>query len=450
MNENGKKYSSKIKISSKIIEELIPAMTSLELRQWKDIIEDYIEISRKRKNNKLAMFYLQKNLIESIHVCEGSIKLFIEILNEPEKAKNHTSEKFEVNDILIQHWKKELYINIILARAFKYIGDGILWRALKYDYALISALSYIDDPGPLKIDQGFINELYEFGNCIYDSEVKEFVFHGITNFGRIGDMTTISKDDKIEFVEIKSSDKQHGKRFKDRVDKQNERLKKLTEYANERKGFIEENKIIIIDIDEKPKTNLNKIKRVLYKSKERGFSGSKINELLDIIVINLLDSIDSNKSISFQTDFQKSLRENKKDIIRQFSSIDYLEFSKIKNPITIFPFASDIIADILVGKIIIEYYFNFTKLFNEITKDGWNVNESIFLKNKIDPKKDYFFQMTKNEITIDVPSKVINMLIFELYSLESILKIFNIYLSNPEYSGKNVMFRFMNEESIWK
>ena len=118
--ENKKdKYNYKFKVNKSRYERFVPSITSTFIRSWRDIIEDYIEISRKRKDNKLAMFYLQKNLLSDIIGCENSIKRYKEILRNPDIAKKELPEGAIINDEQIELWKNEIEENKLLITIFK-------------------------------------------------------------------------------------------------------------------------------------------------------------------------------------------------------------------------------------------------------------------------------------------------------------------------------------------
>ena len=108
MDDKEKKYDYKFKVNESKYKKLIKSISSPKLRDWRDIIEDYITISRKRKNNQLAMFYLQTNLLTDILYCERSVKNYKELLEKPEKAHNYAKEKIEINESLFDFWKKEI------------------------------------------------------------------------------------------------------------------------------------------------------------------------------------------------------------------------------------------------------------------------------------------------------------------------------------------------------
>ena len=61
------KFSQRLSIREKITSvEFGRGIWNPEMSLWRDVIEDYLYISKKRINNKLSMFRLQLNILQEI------------------------------------------------------------------------------------------------------------------------------------------------------------------------------------------------------------------------------------------------------------------------------------------------------------------------------------------------------------------------------------------------
>lgn len=98
-------------------------MVRLATSDYPDILEDYLSISRKRKDNKLALSKLQLHMLEDIVVQEKSIKSY--------KGKLETEANLP--DRAAELIRSEITMHGLIANAIRQIGDGIAWRAFDYD-----------------------------------------------------------------------------------------------------------------------------------------------------------------------------------------------------------------------------------------------------------------------------------------------------------------------------
>ena len=71
-------------------------------------------------------------------------------------------------------------------------------------------------------------------------------------------------------------------------------------------------------------------------------------------------------------------------------------------------------------------------------------------KKKINPKSDYFCVISKDDLTLEVPPATINKLVFEMFSLESIVETFDSLLETKDRTNQNVKCRFLEENKLWK
>ena len=331
------------------------------LKDWRDVIEDYIEISKKRKDNKLAMFKLQVILLGDIVTINDAIKEYIKLVDDPEHRKKEfpTLENEEEN---INYWKREINSDKIILNSLKDIGDGIAWRVLNYNRSLIYNMCVNnEDSGPLTLNQGLLTELYSLGDFTNDPEVLNFIYHGITSFLLISDLTIAYRNGDINFVEVKSG-KPRGKSWKERLERQKIKAENIVSIANQSKG---ESTKVVTDfriIDKKPQTILDKIDTLLKRVKDKQFITQVLNSYLGVGISNFAN-------FNEETNFDKldklanQIKKQKDDIIITSNSVENFIFSPNRAPLSIHPFISEDIANILSGKYLITYFFNFSQFF---------------------------------------------------------------------------------------
>jgi hypothetical protein len=110
------------------VSDVASAFVTLSQRDWIDVMEDYIAITRKRIKNRIAMAKVQLHIAEDIMLAQGAVKHYrkkFDALVAVEGTSQATDSG--VDKKLIQ---KEMFLHRASANCFRIIGDGIAWRAL--------------------------------------------------------------------------------------------------------------------------------------------------------------------------------------------------------------------------------------------------------------------------------------------------------------------------------
>lgn len=418
------------------------------IKDWRDVIEDYIEISKKRKNNKLAMFKLQIDLLGDIVLINDTIKGYIKLVEDPMERKSRFPN-IETNEKNVEYWEREINIYKIILNALKDIGDGIAWRVLNYDRSLIYNMCVNnEDPGPASKNPGLLNELNSIGDFSNDVEVVNFVYHAITNFLLISDLTVLYSNGDINFVEVKSGKNPRGKSWKERLNRQKVRAANIVKIGNESEGESSEVAVRFKLVESKPQTMLDQLDTLLKRVRDKHIITKVINSYLGIAIINFSNLTDK---ISFQDKFiklTKQLKKSEHDILIFPHSIENFEFSPNRAPLSIHPFNSEDIANILFGKYIINYFFNVSQFIKEIEKYGWNVFDIIYKrKNNVDPS---MFSVKKDKFIMKIPPTLMARAIFEGLTVESIIRIFEDSMKNvPIDNGEFAFYGYEKEKYLW-
>lgn len=418
------------------------------IKDWRDVIEDYIDISKKRKNNKLAMFKLQINLLADVVLINDTLKGYIKLVQDPEERKIRFPN-IATNEKDVEYWEREIKTNKIILNALKDIGDGIAWRVLKYDRSLIYNMCVNNEnPGPLNINQGLLNELQSLGDFSNDPEVVNFVYHAVTNFLLISDLTVFYRNGDINFVEIKSGKNPRGKSWKERLERQKEKADNIVKIANEAQGESSKVEVKFRFIDYKPQTILARLDTLLKGVKDKDIVTQVYNSFLGISIVNFSNAGDD---FSFEDKFEKlekQINKMEKDILIFTNSIENFVFSPNRAPMSIHPFTSKDIASILLGKYLVGYYFNVSQFIREIEKRGWKVFDIIYeRKNNTDPS---MFSVKKDKLTMKVPPTLTARAIYEGLAVDSIVQIFEDALrKGPAKKEYALFYGYEKEKYLW-
>jgi hypothetical protein len=89
------------KVEREAIPNIAEAFVALSAAEHLDIFEDYLAISRRRKNNLLAVVKLQLHLIDDLVVLQGAIKHYRKNWDElkAELEKQQTNEQVKQDDL---------------------------------------------------------------------------------------------------------------------------------------------------------------------------------------------------------------------------------------------------------------------------------------------------------------------------------------------------------------
>ncbi len=426
------------------------------MRQWRDVIEDYLYISQKRTNNKLCMFRLQLNIFGDIATNIKQIDQYKNLEKQTIEEENNETISKEDLEHQKQHIKSEIFTLNCINKALREIVDGIVWKYFNYNRAILYMLADKQPIETLRIGKGTINNLYEFSDVFLKHD-SFAIYNDITNFLRIGDITQISEDGNIEFVEVKTK-KQRGSR----ITRQKKRMEEVVQFFNT--GHIEyEGKALkILDSKIKQKNYLKLLKNSIKKAKYKGFSTLLIGEylILEIVDYSLVKSTDDFISYfeSAHGSIQRKWNKNQDFIYSPFF-LDKMDYSKNCAPFSIYPFDIETRADIIMGKLMINVKFNFSELLRIIERAGWNIKETLISKSKEELNSLYgkninevsLLKISKEKLTLDVPPSLIARMQYELLAPSTLLAFLeDIYNKGPQENLNNLLTNNIDEQRIWK
>lgn len=434
--------------------EMARGIWNPQMHAWRDVVEDYLYISRKRIDNKWSMFKLQLNIFNDIINNIKSIDDYkeLEIKNiKDEKEGKITKEDFENQKKYIN---SQIYSDTIVNKALREIVDGIVWKYFNYNRAILYMLADKQPIETIRPDKGTINNLYEFADVFLENDAVA-IYNDITNFLRIGDVTKIKKDNIIEIIEVKANKKRGG-----RITRQKDKMSEIIQFFNT--GFTNyDGKILkIVNSSLKQKNYLSLLDNAIRTAKHRGFESLLIGKYL-ILEIADLSKVKDDKFISYFESRHRAVKEEWKknnDFIHRSFFIDKMDYSKNCAPFSIYPFDVETCTDIIMGKIMISVLFNFTEVVSIIKRAGWNIVDSILFKSEdelnslkdTDIKDISFLKVRKAPLTFDVPPSLLARMQFELLSPNTMIGHFEeLYKMGPQKEFDYLLTNYADEKRIW-
>ena len=105
---------------------------------YKETIEDYLFISRKRRESKFSIYKLQLSILSDLLQHTKAIDAIKIILGKLEADSSSTKEDREKQ---IRTYQNQIGANLLINQSLKTIIDGMAWRYLNYNRAILSVLS---------------------------------------------------------------------------------------------------------------------------------------------------------------------------------------------------------------------------------------------------------------------------------------------------------------------
>ncbi len=434
--------------------EFAKGLWNPSMKQYRDLIEDHLYISRKRRTNKLCMFKLQLNIFQELLINYETINAYKKLEKSIKEPSQLIIPENDV-DYQLQNIKSELFSNDIINRALKEISDGFVWRYFDYNRAILNILADKEPIDSIRRDKGTINNLYEFAE-VFTKDSSTAIYNDITNFLRVGDVTEINNDGTIDFIEVKS-----GKTRGRRISRQKQRMEELIEFFNTGLSNYDGRQFKIVESNIKQKYYLGILHDTIMKAKHRGYDTALIG---NHIILEIVDGSKMIKSKDFMSYFEsrhKSIRElwNKNNDFIDFSLImEKMEYSKNCAPFSIFPFSDEICADIIAGKILIGIHFNYSEILRIIKKSGWTIVDSIISKTEdelmklrgLESKDITFLQIKKGGFLINVPPGFIARLKFELLAPSVLIEYLDsMYLMRHDNLHDAYLYNFVDDRKTW-
>lgn len=416
------------------------------LRNWRDVVEDLLRISRERKQNKLSM-YLQSQLVLDTLERQAVIKDAKKIIKNPDSMADIVGEENEVD---LTYLESQLEQEKLILKVLREVADGHLWRIFYFNRPLLYFMGRKAQPSYLQLSEGFFRELQTWSGAITDRDISHFILCDITNFAGIGDVIIRYADGQVEVKEIKSSKSQRGLRRRQRLLRQERSRTDLEKLANYESVSIDNQSVRIIDAQVPYKTKLKLVEKALKDSEVNGYGARKLNSFLSLVCID--QQAGARKKIDLFTylDTYHDSIFDKNDRVVILDSFLRSGFSPNMTPWSVFPFSEQLIADLLLGKKVISYGFNVDEFFRLLKKDGWEVTSNIYeKKQQQSAKSDCFCRIRHKELYIGIPWSLISQIIFDTLTLDSVLEFFQFIYEN-KLKGTDGFFLRFDEAGLWK
>jgi hypothetical protein len=350
------------------------AFAALSDKENAEILEDFLETSRKRRNNRRALAKLQLNLLDELIETEQALKYYREKRQElaealagpiAEEARTQVCEGIEALE-------RETFFHRAYSNCIRAIGDGIAWRALEYDRAAIRVLCQNANK-PNVLSEGTAEELREWSRTFSRGDGLA-ILNSLTNCLTIGDITVVRGDGSAEIVEVKSSTRTSG-----RLTRQKQRMRETVELIKSGEGEFEGEKVDFVRLDILPENGLDIVAGLLEQARKAGFAARRVSNFLHVECVYVPAIKELDLAMSALSAFRE--RESgdwiaSNDLVVDLSTMDVIAFTPNCAPLSVFPFDSRTCVELLTATSAYRVSFNLTELEREFKRAGWVIDKT--------------------------------------------------------------------------
>jgi hypothetical protein len=375
------------------------------------ILEDYLDISRRRRDNRLALARLQAHLVEELISVEATIKHYRIKKTELESAADPRQIDPEQDGTKrdLKFINAEIFLYRAFANVIRSITDGVAWRALGFDRAVLRALC--QNRGSQQITSpGTVEELREWSRQ-FDSGQGIAILNSLTNWLTYGDITLVRNDGSIELLEVKSSGTTSN-----RVVRQKQRMHEVVSFIGSGRGSLEGKTVEVCSLDIVPENGLNVLHGLLQQtSNHPGYAATRLSNSAYVECIDFRVSTDGGgASLLEQRESLTSDWVERSDHVDPSDSLECLAFSPNLAPFSVFPFAPSICVDVLTGAKAYRVLLNLSAVAREFEYRGWQVTMSPRQAVEADKFREGLMTVKKGDFTITLPPALFMRMQMEL------------------------------------
>ena len=306
------------------------------------------------------------------------------------------------------------------------IGDGIAWRFLKYDRAILRLLAEHAPVSTPEFNKGLISELNELVR-LAEEEEHDVLLNAITNFLRVGDITTCHlTTGNFDLVEVKSS-----KHTDSRIQRQGEYHTLVQEGLQSGVSQLGGMKIRRVMAQKPLRSHIRSVEHAMREAEERLGASRKFGDYLSVIVFapdKIVDSVpeenwDQLRSPLFDRLF--SVCKSSSDIVLPVLDSLFLmsHFSPNIAPYTIYPIHPRFRFALITGEIVVMSMLNVSGLAHWLEKRGWTVTMLQVpdqLPDNHDPPVVPVFRMFKGDLEVEIDLSILMVAAAEFWMPESV------------------------------
>lgn len=418
------------------------AMMILSETEIPDILEDYLDISRRRRTNRAAIMQLQMHLVQDLEEQQRTNKYFKEELSKAQATKDAK----QIGDAEVALLTSRLFGN-----ALRGIGDGIVWRAMNYDRAVLQVLSRASTKQNVIAD-GTAAELRVWAEQSKLSKDAIPLLNALSNWLAMGDVTVVHGDGGIDLLEVKA-----GNSRSPRITRQKDRLKETVTLLKEGRGTLEGVPIEFRMTDIFPENGLYELDRLLTAAGVSGWAAARLSNCTYVECVDYSKNTGEGWYDQINERREHELRDwtERGDFVNSMDSADLLSFSPNCAPLSIFPFKARTCIDLLLGRKIYRVYQNVDAICREFEFRHWKVLKSATELQAEGRLENAFAVIEKGALRIDLPGPFLMRMQMETIRPQVFVRLCDLIFEAGPGAMKKIghsfghTYVFNDENRIW-
>jgi len=329
--------------------------------------------SRRIRSNAVEVFYLQVEMFRELLAME----------TEETDLKKRAGEQPRHASI-VGRYEIAAAVCRQLALGVRQIADGIAWRSLGYDRAVVHELSFGElslRPHAAHLQPDTVQHEVAAAAAHVEGTGEIVILNNLTNSLRYGDFTSIGRDGDFAIHEVKAG---KGSRKSGRATRQKRAAREVRDFIakGERETRIGIQRILRLKT--KPKNYLPALGDLISLARSKGSAHERLSDSLAVEVFDveqMAQARDGSSGIRFNNPFRQS-----KDAAA-FHSLDHFDkFSPNVAPYSVFPLADGDCVGLMSGELWLWIYINRGNLVRALKRRGLAVRVPSDDELKAEPK----------------------------------------------------------------
>jgi len=320
-------------------------------------VASFMVRSRELRNEPGKLLLLQAEMLSALVGMQQSKAALERDLAEHAHRKRHDVVEVEVG----------LGVAKRLAHVIKQIGDGIAWRALNYDRAVIYELAGKPQTGHVE-PQSAIQELGAAGDHV-DRTGNIVVVNDLTNFLRYGDYTSVGSQ-SVTVAECKGGKAARRSR---RARRQRSALDEVLQFLNTGVRRMKDKSQLLLRQRVTARTHLATVAELIREARQKGAADARLSRCLavDVHYVELLAEITDPQKMDklFHNPFHQT-----REAVSHHSLAFFDQFSRNVAPYSIYPFSDEDCTDVMTGAVWVVSHFSYRNLARCLKRRGLSVS----------------------------------------------------------------------------
>jgi hypothetical protein len=343
----------------------------------------------------------------------------------------------------------------LVARASQHtlrqVGDGIAWRALRYDRRAFTILGDGERVGRLARGVGRDAELVELGR-LWEEEGVFAIHNDLTNCLRHGDLTALRERDgaiDVTLIEVKA-----GERPEDTP--QMQRLARTTELLREGKQLNDGVAVHVTVVPGQYETYLSCLPGLIATARKVGYAWARPHASIMVGAVDYRVWGSQASEYNARSDIQRRAigwGGDEPETLGWLASLRRMRdrswsFSSLA-PYTIFPLSADDVTDVVMGYIDLAYSLNLPLLEQTLTRDGIEVTA-----RRAGKGETIFLDAARGGVGLRVPASLREQMMVELMTPEALFVLLDHVLAlnedRPDEANDRRVVTFADEAAVWE